>query len=264
MSRERTGRPGYCSCQPSPGCTMGPACATPMRSCRDQRSRRSSPRVQTMKQWNEFTLGHVQALMDQACSSRKRARTASLQLLLQCQDVRPAIAMPWRCPAILPAPMPRSTRRLPIAASAFEPMDALTRLRGIGAAPITGSPAPRRTRRPRPSPSRTGAWRCWRAASPMRRSRSSSSPTRSGPHFADPLEGWGEALMAKNQSHLALAKFAEAEEVRPQLGPAAPEMGRGPGLCRQARRSQGAIRPRRHPRSHPIRKIRTGEDNAHG
>src|SRR5439155_6738354 len=23
-----------------------------------------------------------------------------------------------------------------------------------------------------------------------------------GPHFADPLEGWGEALMAKNQSHL--------------------------------------------------------------
>jgi predicted negative regulator of RcsB-dependent stress response len=33
-----------------------------------------------------------------------------------------------------------------------------------------------------------------------------------GPHFADPLEGWGEALMAKNQSHLALAKFAEADK----------------------------------------------------
>jgi predicted Zn-dependent protease len=28
-----------------------------------------------------------------------------------------------------------------------------------------------------------------------------------GPHFADPIEGWGEALMAKSQSHLALAKF---------------------------------------------------------
>ena len=80
-----------------------------------------------------------------------------------------------------------------------------------------------------------------------------------GPHFADPLEGWGEALMAKNQSHLALAKFAEAEQIRAQLGPAASEMGRGPRLCRQARRRQGAIRPRRRPRSHAIRKIRTGE-----
>ena len=39
-----------------------------------------------------------------------------------------------------------------------------------------------------------------------------------GPHFADPLEGWGEALMAKNQSHLALAKFAEAEKYAPNWG----------------------------------------------
>jgi tetratricopeptide (TPR) repeat protein len=38
------------------------------------------------------------------------------------------------------------------------------------------------------------------------------------PHFADPLEGWGEALMAKNQSHLALAKFAEAEKYAPNWG----------------------------------------------
>ena len=36
-----------------------------------------------------------------------------------------------------------------------------------------------------------------------------------GPHFADPLEGWGEALMAKNQSHLALAKFEEADKYAP-------------------------------------------------
>ena len=41
---------------------------------------------------------------------------------------------------------------------------------------------------------------------------------RKGPHFADPLEGWGEALMAKNQSHLALAKFAEAEKSAPNWG----------------------------------------------
>ena len=80
-----------------------------------------------------------------------------------------------------------------------------------------------------------------------------------GPHFADPLEGWGEALMAKNQSHLALAKFEGGRQIRAQLGPAASEMGRGPLLRRQARRSQSAIRPRRRPRSHAIRKIRTGE-----
>ena len=39
-----------------------------------------------------------------------------------------------------------------------------------------------------------------------------------GPHFADPLEGWGEALMAKNRSHLALAKFAEANKYAPNWG----------------------------------------------
>jgi tetratricopeptide (TPR) repeat protein len=38
------------------------------------------------------------------------------------------------------------------------------------------------------------------------------------PHFADPLEGWGEALMAKNRSHRALAKFAEAEKYAPDWG----------------------------------------------
>ena len=38
------------------------------------------------------------------------------------------------------------------------------------------------------------------------------------PHFADPLEGWGEALMMKNQSHLALAKFTEAEKYAPNWG----------------------------------------------
>jgi hypothetical protein len=30
--------------------------------------------------------------------------------------------------------------------------------------------------------------------------------------IADPLEGWGEALMVQNQSHLAVAKFAEADK----------------------------------------------------
>ena len=39
-----------------------------------------------------------------------------------------------------------------------------------------------------------------------------------GPHFADPLEGWGEALMAQNRSDLALTKFTEAEKYAPNWG----------------------------------------------
>jgi tetratricopeptide (TPR) repeat protein len=39
-----------------------------------------------------------------------------------------------------------------------------------------------------------------------------------GPHFADPLEGWGEALMAQNHSDLALAKFKEANQYAPNWG----------------------------------------------
>ena len=39
-----------------------------------------------------------------------------------------------------------------------------------------------------------------------------------GPHFADPLEMWGEALMLKNRSDLAPAKFAEANKYTPNWG----------------------------------------------
>ena len=45
-----------------------------------------------------------------------------------------------------------------------------------------------------------------------------TTASQKGPHFADPLEGWGEALMAKNQSDLALAKFAEANKYAPNWG----------------------------------------------
>ena len=41
---------------------------------------------------------------------------------------------------------------------------------------------------------------------------------RIGPHFADPLEMWGEALMAKNRSDLGLAKFEEANKYAPNWG----------------------------------------------
>ena len=39
-----------------------------------------------------------------------------------------------------------------------------------------------------------------------------------GPHFADPLEMWGEALMLKNRSDLALIKFADANKYAPNWG----------------------------------------------
>jgi Flp pilus assembly protein TadD len=39
-----------------------------------------------------------------------------------------------------------------------------------------------------------------------------------GPHFADPLELWGEALMQKNRSDLALEKFEEANKYAPLWG----------------------------------------------
>ena len=45
-----------------------------------------------------------------------------------------------------------------------------------------------------------------------------ASAHKKGPHFADPLEMWGEALIAKNRSDLALVKFAEANEDAPNWG----------------------------------------------
>jgi tetratricopeptide (TPR) repeat protein len=42
--------------------------------------------------------------------------------------------------------------------------------------------------------------------------------SRKGPRFADPLEMWGEALIAKNRSDLALAKFEQANRYAPNWG----------------------------------------------
>ena len=42
-----------------------------------------------------------------------------------------------------------------------------------------------------------------------------AAANQSGPHFADPLEMWGEVLIAQNRSDLALAKFEEAEKFAP-------------------------------------------------
>jgi Flp pilus assembly protein TadD len=42
-----------------------------------------------------------------------------------------------------------------------------------------------------------------------------SAASARGPHYADPLEGWGEALMQANRSDLALAKFSAAAGFAP-------------------------------------------------
>ena len=42
--------------------------------------------------------------------------------------------------------------------------------------------------------------------------------SQKGPHFADPLEGWGEALMKQSRSDRALAKFEEAAKYAPNWG----------------------------------------------
>ena len=52
-----------------------------------------------------------------------------------------------------------------------------------------------------------------------------------GPHFADPLEGWGEALMAQEPLAPGAGEVRGSRKIRAQLGPAASEMGRGAGLC---------------------------------
>ena len=79
---------------------------------------------------------------------------------------------------------------------------------------------------------------------------------RKGPHFADPLEGWGEALMAKNRSHLALAKFAEAGKYAPNWGRLHLKWGEGLGYAGSGR-GEGPVRPRCPTRPHAIGEIRT-------
>jgi tetratricopeptide (TPR) repeat protein len=39
-----------------------------------------------------------------------------------------------------------------------------------------------------------------------------------GPHFADPLELWGEALSLAGHANLAIARFEEANKFAPQWG----------------------------------------------
>ncbi len=61
--------------------------------------------------------------------------------------------------------------------------------------------------------------------------------------------------MAKNRSHLALAKFAQAEKLAPNWGRLQLKWGQALAYARQAGGSEGEIRPRRHVRSHPVRKV---------
>ncbi len=90
--------------------------------------------------------------------------------------------------------------------------------RGNGAGPTTGSPARCMTGRPFLSPMPTGDNPLLDRGQADAAIEKFKIANQKAPHFADPLEGWGEALMAKNQSHLALEKFTEAEKYAPNWG----------------------------------------------
>ena len=64
----------------------------------------------------------------------------------------------------------------------------------------------------------------------------SALANQKGPKFADPLEMWGEALMKKNRSDLALAKFTEAEKYAPNWGRLHLKWGEALGYAGEARK----------------------------
>ena len=80
-----------------------------------------------------------------------------------------------------------------------------------------------------------------------------------GPQFADPLEMWGEALIKTEPLRSRAGQIRASRELRPQLGPAASQMGRGAAMVRRSCRRAKAIRRCRQTRSVGCRKIRTGE-----
>ena len=70
-----------------------------------------------------------------------------------------------------------------------------------------------------------------------------------GPHFADPLEMWGEALIAQEPLRPRAREVRGSQQIRAQLGPPASEMGRGAVVVGQARRGEEAVCGRRTSRS---------------
>ena len=85
-----------------------------------------------------------------------------------------------------------------------------------------------------------------------------------GPHFADPLEGWGEALMEQKPLRPRAGEIRRSRQIRAQLGPPASEMGRGAGLRRTKGRSAEAIRAGRHLDLSAADKAELAEVSAHG
>jgi hypothetical protein len=60
--------------------------------------------------------------------------------------------------------------------------------------------------------------RAWLKSCPARRIAKFEIAFKKCPHFAEPLEIWGEALVLKNRSDFALAKFEEANKYAPHWG----------------------------------------------
>ena len=58
-----------------------------------------------------------------------------------------------------------------------------------------------------------------------------TTANQQGPHFADALEGVGRGVDGEKSVASGAGEIHRSREIRPQLGPAASEVGRGPRLC---------------------------------
>jgi len=168
--------------------------------------------------WNEFTLGHVQAFMDQRADLENARVRLPYGFYFNARTIRPAIATALALAgdfAGAHAEIDKTPADCSVCLRTHGRVDALERnwrgadywfTRAVQDAPSTPFP-----------------FTDWGTALLMRGQPDAAIEkfklaNQKGPHFADPLEGWGEALMAKNQSHLALAKFVEAEKYAPNWG----------------------------------------------
>jgi len=168
--------------------------------------------------WNEFTLGHVEALMDQRAALANARVRLPYGFYFNARTIRPAIATALALSgdfAGAHAEIDKAPADCSVCLLTHGRIDALEKnwngadywfTRAVQDAPST------------PFPYTDCGMALLARGQPDAAIAKFKLASQKGPHFADPLEGWGEALMAKNQSHLALKKFAEAEKYAPNWG----------------------------------------------
>jgi hypothetical protein len=168
--------------------------------------------------WNEFALGHAQALLDRRVALDSTRMRLPYGFYFNARTAQPAIAHALALAgdfAGAHAEIDKTPADCSVCLRTHGRVDALER-NWSGADYWF-------TRAAQDAPSTPFPFTDWGVAllargQPDAAIEKFKLANQKGPHFADALEGWGEALMAKNQSHLALAKFAEAEKYAPNWG----------------------------------------------